>query len=161
MIQSPKRLKTLLIVSLVTNVFLVGGIAGGIYQWSSHPRPHGAVVQHGLRQALTQLPDARRHQLRRMLRETRADNQTLIMASRDAHQDVVRRLRAPTLDRNALDDDLDRARTADITLRTRVDATLADFAASLPADERQTLADAMTTRRQANGAMRIKNAQKD
>ncbi|MFY1663530.1 periplasmic heavy metal sensor [Pseudomonas sp. Pseu.R1] len=152
MIQSPKRLRTLLIASLLGNVFLIGAVAGGVYQWSSHPRAQGAMVQHGLRQALAQLPEARRNQLRHMLRETRAGNQPLIMASREAHQDVVRRLKAPALDRNALDEDLDRARAADITLRTRVDATLADFAASLPADERQTLADAMTARRQGKRA---------
>jgi uncharacterized membrane protein len=85
-----------------------------------------------------------------MLRETRQENQPLIVASRQAHRDVMQRLQAPTLDRDALDADLDRARTADITLRTRVDATLADFAASLPADERQKLAQAMTARRQGN-----------
>jgi uncharacterized membrane protein len=155
MIQSPKRLKTLLVVSLLANVFLIGGVVGGLYQWSSHPRPAGAVVQHGLRQALAQLPDARRHQLRRMLRETRSENQPLIVASRQAHLDVIHRLQAPTLNRDALDADLDRARTADITLRTRVDATLADFAASLSADERQTLAEAMASRRQGNAQKRM------
>lgn len=150
MTQSPKRLKTLLVASLLTNVFLIGGVVGGLYQWSNQPRPAGAVVQHGLRQALAQLPDARRHQLRRMLRQTRSENQPLIVASRQAHLDVIHRLQAPTLNRDALDADLNRARTADITLRTRVDATLAEFAASLPADERQTLADAMASRRQGN-----------
>lgn len=36
MIQSSKRLKTLLVVSLLLNVFLIGGVVGGLYQWSSH-----------------------------------------------------------------------------------------------------------------------------
>jgi uncharacterized membrane protein len=147
MIQSPKRLKTLLVVSLLINVFLIGGIIGGLYKWSTHPRPTGAGVQHGLRQALARLPDARRQQLRHMLREIRTENQPLIVASRQAHLDLIHRLQAPTLDRDALDADLDRARTADITLRTRVDATLADFAATLPADERQTLAQALAAPR--------------
>ncbi|MFJ5300201.1 periplasmic heavy metal sensor [Pseudomonas sp. NPDC088368] len=157
MSQSPQRLKGLLIASLLANVFLVGGVVGGLYQWSQHPRPVPAVVQHGLRQAMAHLPQERRHQLRQMLRETRADNQPLIMASRDAHRDVIQRLKAPSLDRDALDTDLDRARTADITLRTRVDATLADFAASLPPDQRNVLADAMTARRQGKTDDAIKD----
>lgn len=156
MIQSSKRLKTLLVVSLLLNVFLIGGVVGGLYQWSSHQPSTGTVVQHGLRQALAQLPDAQRHQLRRMLRETRLKNQTLIVASRQAHLDVIHRLQAPTLNRDALDADLDRARTADITLRTRVDATLADFAASLPADQRETLAEAIASRRH-NTAQKVTN----
>lgn len=157
MTEPGKRLKTLLIVSVLANIFLIGGVIGGLYQWSSHPRTQGAVVQHGLRQALMQLPDARRHQLRTMLRDTRRENQALIVASRQAHQDVVHRLQANNFDRDALDQDLDRARTADITLRTRVDATLADFAASLPADERQTLAEAMTARRQGKAQKVMKD----
>ncbi|MDD1966465.1 periplasmic heavy metal sensor [Pseudomonas sp. NPDC090203] len=149
MSQAPARFKTLLIASVLTNVFLIGGLAGGWYQWSNRPHPPRSVVQHGLHQALAQLPEARRHQLRRLLRETRAQNQALIVASRQAHADVVQRLQSAALDRDALDADLDRARTADISLRTRVDATLADFAATLPADERQKLAEAMVNRRQA------------
>ena len=157
MTQPSKRLKMLLVVSLLVNVFLVGGALGGLYQWSKFQPQPGAVVQHGLRQALAQLPEDRRHQLRRMLRDTRQENQPLIVASRQAHRDVMQRLQAPTLDRDALDADLDRARTADITLRTRFDATLADFAASLPADERQKLAQAMTARRQGNAQKVMKD----
>jgi uncharacterized membrane protein len=156
MIHSSKRLKTLLVVSLLLNVFLFGGVVGGIYQWSSHQRTTGTVVQHGLRQTLAQLPEAQRHQLRRMLRETRLNNQPLIAGSRQAHLDVIHRLQAPTLDRDALDADLDRARTADITLRARVDATLADFAASLPVDDRATLAEAIASRRHPS-APKVRN----
>jgi uncharacterized membrane protein len=148
MSQTPVRLKKWLVASVLINVFLIGGVAGGLYQWSNRAHPPAPMVQHGLRKALAQLPEARRHQLRRLLRETRRENQSLIAASRQAHLDVITRLQSPTLDRDALDADLDRARTADISLRSRVDATLADFAATLPVDERQKLADAMTGQRQ-------------
>ncbi|MFJ3486090.1 periplasmic heavy metal sensor [Pseudomonas sp. NPDC090202] len=151
MSRTPTRLKTGLVASLLLNVFLVGGIAGGLFQWSNQKAPAAPVIQPGLGKALAQLPDTRRHQLRQMLRETRKENQPLILASRQAHQDVLQRLQAPELDRSALDADLDRARTADITLRSRVDATLAEFAGSLPVDERKTLAQALAARHPALG----------
>jgi hypothetical protein len=36
MIQSSKRLKTLLVVSLLLNVFLIGGVVGGHYRWGGN-----------------------------------------------------------------------------------------------------------------------------
>ncbi|KPA94553.1 periplasmic heavy metal sensor, partial [Pseudomonas asplenii] len=86
-----------------------------------------AVNQHGLRQALMQLPEPRRKQLRQLLRQNQANSQPLVLAGREARQDVIRQLEAPTLDRNALLADLARAREADNSLRVLIDNTLADF----------------------------------
>lgn len=142
-------LKTLLTASLVLNLFLIGGVAGGLYQWLSHPKPMvGPVVQHGLRQVMVRLPEQRRHELRRLLRETRDESQPLIVAGRQARQDAMRQLRAPALDRDALVADLGRARDADLALRARVETSLADFATTLPADEREQLANALYLRGQ-------------
>src|SRR5476649_2880902 len=91
-----------------------------------------AVNQHGLRQAMVQLPEARQHELRQLLRRNRADSQPLIMAGRQARQDVIKQLEAPTLDRPALLTDLGKAREADVALRALVDNTLAEFADTLP-----------------------------
>ena len=147
MSESRLPLKPLLTVSLVLNIFLIGGVAGGLYQWLSHPKPMvGAVVQHGLRQIMVQLPEQRRHQLRHLLRETRDESQPMILAGRQARQDVIQQLRAPTLDRDALVADLGRARDADAALRARVDTTLAQFATTLPVDEREQLAKSMYMR---------------
>ncbi|WP_416423483.1 periplasmic heavy metal sensor [Pseudomonas sp. App30] len=149
MTQARSPLKPWLAASLVLNVFLIGGVAGGAYQWLSHPAPVvGPVVQHGLRQVMVQLPVQRRHELRRLLRETREQSQPLILAGRQARQDVMQQLRAPTLDRDALVADLGRARDADLALRARVETSLADFAATLPADEREQLAKSMYLRGQ-------------
>ncbi|MBK5417340.1 periplasmic heavy metal sensor [Pseudomonas sp. TH31] len=157
MTQPPKHFKALLAVSLVLNVFLIGGAVGGFYQWHSQAKPALVLPQHGVRQVMLQLPPAKRHQLRQLLRQTRDENQTMIAASRDARLDVVRQLQAPTLDRAALDSDLAKARDADITLRARVDANLADFAATLPAKERQTLADSLYARGNAKAKAANKN----
>ncbi|MFW0753911.1 periplasmic heavy metal sensor [Pseudomonas sp. H11T01] len=157
MTQPSKHFKALLAVSLVLNVFLIGGVVGGLYQWHSQAKPALAMPQHGLHQAMAQLPPAKRHQLRQLLRQTRTENQSLILASRQARLDVIRQLQAPTLDRTALDSDLSKAREADITLRAKVDANLADFAATLPADERQTLADSLYERGKAKASEANKN----
>ncbi|KPA88225.1 MULTISPECIES: periplasmic heavy metal sensor [Pseudomonas] len=146
----PKYLKPLLAVSLLLNVFLIGGVGGGLYHWLVNARPaEVAVNQHGLRQALMQLPEPRRKQLRQLLRQNQANSQPLVLAGREARQDVIRQLEAPTLDRNALLADLARAREADNSLRVLIDNTLADFADSLPLDERQELGKALYQHGQA------------
>ncbi|QXI26491.1 periplasmic heavy metal sensor [Pseudomonas vanderleydeniana] len=145
----PKYLKPLLVVSLLLNVFLVGGVAGGLYHWLANAKPaQVAINQHGLRLALQQLPEPRRKQLRQLLRQNQANSQPLVMAGREARLDVIQQLEAPTLDRNALLADLSRAREADNSLRVLVDNTLADFASSLPQDERQELGKALYPRGQ-------------
>jgi len=152
--QPNKPLKTLLVVSLLLNVFLVGGMAGGLYQWLGHNRAQPLAVaepQRGLRQALVQLPDVSRRQLRQLLRQTRIDSQPLLLAGRQARLDVVERLQQPSLDRNALDADLSRAREADSALRARVETALADFAAGLSLEDRQKLADSLYVRGQGKG----------
>lgn len=144
------RYKTLLGASLLVNVFLLCSVAGGAYEWHNHSRA-AVVAQHprGLRQALAQLPEQRRHELRHLLRKARAENQPLIAAGREARQGVVRQLQSPELDRQALDKDLGDARQADIELRARVDNTLAEFASTLEPDERLKLADALHLRKAA------------
>lgn len=143
--------KVLLVVSLLLNVFLIGGVGGGLYQWLNRPKPEVALNQHGLRHALVQLPEAQRRELRQVLRRTRTENQPLILAGRQARLDVLRQLQAPNLDRTSLETDLSKARQADTALRANVDNALADFAVNLPQAERQTLADSMYLRWQGKG----------
>lgn len=144
MTEPTRHSKTLLGVSLMCNVFLVCALAGGAWEWRKHsPAQLAAAHPHGLRQALAQLPEQRRHELRHLLRQARAQNQPLIAAGRQARQGVVQQLQASTLDREALDKELGQARQADVELRARVDHTLAEFASTLEPDERIKLAGAM------------------
>ena len=113
-------------------------------------KPVEAVVnQHGLRQAMFKLPPDRRRELRYLLRHNRADSQPLIMAGREARLGVIQQLQAPTLDRDVLVAELAKAREADMALRALVDTTLAQFATTLPQDERQQLVEALYVRGQA------------
>ncbi|MBD9459734.1 periplasmic heavy metal sensor [Pseudomonas sp. PDM05] len=145
-----KSLKPWLLVSVLLNVFLLGGVGGGLYHWMAMAKPAEAVVnQHGLRQAMFKLPPERRRELRQLLRHNRADSQPLIMAGREARLGVIQQLQAPTLDRERLVSELAKAREADAALRALVDATLAEFAGNLPQDERQKLVEALYSRGQA------------
>ncbi|MGI4838131.1 MAG: periplasmic heavy metal sensor [Janthinobacterium lividum] len=141
-----RRFTPLLAASLLLNVFLLGSIGGGLYHWRNQQAVLEPDHAHGLRQALAQLPEARRHELRLALRQSRSDNQNLLAARREARQAVVQRLREPRLDREALDRDLSKAREADGALRAQVDTLLADFAGNLAPDERQTLAQSVYSR---------------
>jgi len=149
---SLKSLKPWLLASALLNVFLIGGVGGGLYHWMASAKPAAAVVnQHGLRQAMIKLPPERRRELRQLLRHNRADSQPLIMAGREARMGVIKQLEAPTLDRDVLVAELAKAREADMALRALVDTTLAQFASTLPREERQKLVEALYLRGQAAG----------
>jgi uncharacterized membrane protein len=142
---SPRFLKTLVAVSLVLNVFLIGSIVGGAYRVSglfAHQRAN-AEQPRGIRFAASDLSAERQQQLRDALRATRRESLPLVRQSRDARIDLAHVLAAPTLDRAALDDALARARQADVAVRARVEGTVAEFAATLTPDERMKLVGAM------------------
>jgi uncharacterized membrane protein len=140
---STTRLKTVLIVSLVLNIFVLGVIAGGTYRWVAKQKAEVVAQQRGLRFAAAELPQARRDQLREALRQTRRDSLPLIINARAGRLDVVQALAAPQFDRAALDAALARTREADMAVRARVEATVADFANALTPDERLKLVDAL------------------
>jgi uncharacterized membrane protein len=144
-----RSLKPWLLASVLLNVFLIGGVGGGLYHWMAAAKPVEAVVNpHGLRQAMFKLPPERRRELRQLLRNNRADSQPMVMAGREARMGVIKQLEAPMLDRDALVADLAKAREADTALRALVDGTLAQFAGGLPQNERQKLVEALYVRGQ-------------
>lgn len=151
-----KTLKPWLVASVLLNVFLLGGVGGGLYHWMSVAKPAEAVVnQHGLRQAMFKLPPEQRKELRLLLRHNRAASQPLIMAGREARLGVIKQLQAPTLDRDMLVAELTKAREADAALRALIDNSLAQFASNLPQDGRQKLVEALYQRGQAKGKEKL------
>jgi uncharacterized membrane protein len=142
---SPRFIKTVAVVSVVLNVFLLGSLAGGAYRVSgmfTHQRAD-AEQQRGIRFAAADLSADRQRELRDALRDARRDSQPLIRQARDARIDLAHVLAAPTLDRAALDSALVRAREADIGLRTRIEGAVANFAATLTPEERIKMVGAM------------------
>jgi len=138
--------KFALIASFVLNVFLLGGIAGGAYQWfnvrgqtvaapPAQPRP--------LRFAAADLSVERQVQFVAALKAARREGRELAVEGREERREVLRILSAPQLDRVALDSALARTRQADSALRARVEESVADFAASLTPDERVKFVDGL------------------
>jgi uncharacterized membrane protein len=147
-------LRTWMLLSLLLNVFLVGGIAGGAWRWWRSEAVAERVVpvaqttpaegtatapQRGLRFAADGLSPAQAQGFRTGLRDVRRESVDLIRASREGRVEVARLLAAPQFDRKAIDVTLARTRAADIALRERIEGQVVSFAASLPPADRATL----------------------
>jgi uncharacterized membrane protein len=130
--------KILLVVSLVLNVFLLGGIAGGAYQWfAAHGGWGKAPAQRtALRFAAEDLPAERQKQFIDALKDARREGRDYAREGREGRHEVLTLLAAPQLDRAALDAALQRTREADSALRAQVESGVADFAATLTPEER-------------------------
>lgn len=143
-----------LLASLVLNVFLACGIAGGVWRWWSMEHATatvGAAQPRSLRFAADDLSNEQRRAYRTGLRDARREMATQIQAARDGRQEVLRLIAAPELDRTAVASALARVREADTAVRTRIEGSVADFAAGLSADDRQKLASGLARRSAMGG----------
>ncbi|KWF71157.1 periplasmic heavy metal sensor [Burkholderia pseudomultivorans] len=134
-----RGLKIVLVGSVVLNVFMLGAIGGGAYQWFSTHRDLRAA----LRFAADELPDARRRQFTDALKAARKDGRDFAREGRDGRITVLDLLAAPQLDRPAIDAALERTRAADSALRAQVERSVVDFAATLTPDERAKFVDGL------------------
>lgn len=137
-----------LVGSLVLNAFLIGGVAGGAYQWLSAHGTHetAAAPRAALRFAADELSTERQQQFLDAIRDARRSGREYARAGREARREVLDLLAAPQLDRAALDAALARTRNADIALRTQVEGAVADFAATLSPEERMKFAAGLRQR---------------
>lgn len=134
-----RGVKILLIASLVLNIFLVGAIVGGVWRWT-----HGYGTRVGWRiQAADALEPAQRRQFRAAMRQTALASRGLVIEGRQARAEAATLYVQPNFDGAAVSAQLDRARRADVELRTRLERRVVDFSAGLPLAERQKLADAL------------------
>jgi uncharacterized membrane protein len=141
---SDRSLKFVLVASLVFNAFLLGGIAGGAYQWfAAHDHARHAPPRTALRFAADELSPQRQREFVEALRAARMTARADARAGREGRRDVLSLLAAPQLDRAALDAALARTRAADSALRAQVESGVADFAATLTPEERLRFADGL------------------
>lgn len=148
-----RALRIGLIISLVVNVFVIGGLAGAAIMWQrvETQRPLTGIGRPArLREAAQALSPPNRRALRQAVREAAQSLRPVAEQAREARREAGRLLVQPTFDRAALEAALARARTADIAIRTRLEATVVDAASRLPVEERAALADALDR----SGAMR-------
>ena len=138
-----------LLVSLVLNVFLAGAIVGGGVRWWLTERPavaSAAAPSRSLRSAADDLSAEQRRAFRVALGEARRAAAVALRAAQAERQEVLRLMREPQFDHAAVSQALARTRDADVSSRVRYEATVADFAATLSADERQKFADGLARR---------------
>ena len=155
--------KVVLAASLVLNVFLLGAIAGGAYQWfAAHGATAvaGAAQQHALRFAAAPLSAERQKAFVDALKKARREGRDFAREGREGRREVLRLLAAPQFDRAALDAALARTREADSHLRAEVEGSVADFAASLSPEERAEFADSLKVRGQWRESPSAANAKK-
>jgi uncharacterized membrane protein len=144
--------KIVLVASLVLNVFLLGAIAGGAYQWFAAHRANAPALaldqQRALRVAAQPLSEEKQQAFVDGLKDARREGRQFAREGREGRREVLRLLAAPQLDRAALDAALARTRAADSSLRAKVEGSVADFAATLSPEERVEFADSLKLRGQ-------------
>jgi uncharacterized membrane protein len=155
--------KFALLGSAVLNVFLLGAIAGGAYQWfAAHGanQPAAAQDQRALRFAAEPLSAQQRQAFLDGLKNARREGRQYAREGREGRREVLRLLAAPQFDRAALDAALARTRAADSSLRAMVETSVADFAATLTPEERVEFAESLKLRGQWREAQPASNAKK-
>ncbi|WP_179401477.1 periplasmic heavy metal sensor [Burkholderia guangdongensis] len=142
--------KLLVAGSVLLNVFLLGGIAGGAWRWFAvHGAPHAQPAQRtALRFAAEDLSPERQRQFVDVLKSARRDARQYARDGREGRREVLDLLAAPQLDRAALDAALARTRVADGAMRAQVEASVVNFAATLSPDERVKFVDGLRQRGQ-------------
>jgi uncharacterized membrane protein len=137
------RLRIVLVVSVILNLFLAGALVAGIIS----VRSGGRMINAGsLRIAGAELPRAERRPFRMALREARRSMRPALIEARAARIEAAALLRRPTIDQPAVVAALDRARSAEVAVRAAVERRAVAYAATLPPADRAKLADAMQRR---------------
>ncbi|TPL93029.1 periplasmic heavy metal sensor [Mesorhizobium sp. B2-3-11] len=134
--------RNLIIASVVLNVFLAGALAGGAIWIRSGKSGQG----YSLEAAGGRLPDQERMLFRKALREVRRESRQAILEGQQARREAADLLRQPVVDTAALSAALERARNADIAVRTRLEQRIIEFAAAGSAADRAVLAEGLARR---------------
>lgn len=140
---SDRTLRIALIISVVVNIFVIGGVAGAAWMWrrAVAERPLAGFGRPArLRQAAEALSPDDRVTMRQAVRATVLSLRPEIRKARDARRDAGNILIQPAFDPAAMNAALARARASDFTVRTKLEQSVVDVAAKLPQPERQALA---------------------
>ena len=140
-------LRRWLVASLVVNVYVVGAVAGGAARWWLAERSVAAAEPpRGLRHAADDLPAEQRRSFLIGLRTARRVVAEPLQVAREGRQEVLRLMREPRFEADAVAQTLAKTRAADMAARERFEAAVVDFATTLSPPDRQKLADGLARR---------------
>lgn len=135
-----RRLTLLLAASLLVNVFAAGALGGGLLMLSRQgARPHASQPHRPVADAGAALPPPDRGRFTHLMRQLVRDNRDLVRIARENRETAADLFVQPRFDADAVNAALQRARDADLALRTRIETGAVGFAATLPIDERAIL----------------------
>lgn len=141
-----RRLKYALIASLALNLLVLGAVAGTVFMhgFGRHPPPRSGSGPHqdfGLMGLTRTLPEERRKEMRKNLREDREKLRPLIDDLRAARREAANKLGAEPFDSAALKGAFDVAGEKDRAVREAAVAAFLVHAGQLLPEERRRLAD--------------------
>ncbi len=155
-----RRLKYALIASLALNLLIAGAVAGTMYGFGKQHRQFGCGrgEDFGLMGLTHRLPDERRKEIRKRLRDDRTALRPLVDEVRAARRTAAEKLAAEPFDKTALDSAIAAAADKERTLRQAAVAAFLVQAEQLTAEERHMLADWWLKK---NEALKEKRRKKD
>lgn len=138
-----RRLKYALIASLALNLLIVGAVAGTMYGFGKKHRGFGMGrgEDFGLMGLTHRLPDDRKKEIRKRLRDDREALRPFVDELRTARRAAADSLAAEPFDKTALDGAISAARDKERALREAAIAAFLTQAEQLTAAERRMLAD--------------------
>lgn len=140
---SESRFRTLVVVLLALNVFILCSVAGGAIAWIVSSRH---IATRPLPLAAEFLPEHTRTAFQHALAATRRANHKTVVDAQQARIDAAALIGKDTLDPVALNAALARAREDDITVRAAIEQRAVEFAATLPVDQRHRLSEGLMQR---------------
>lgn len=131
-----QKLKWVLAGSLVLNLFLIGGLAGGAYKMLHN---NGAKNTTALRFAANNLSLEQKRNFIKAIQQARTSALPLQIKSAEARTEAINQISKPDFDRVAIEAALNKVREADKAVRLNVESALLDYAERLNPADRATL----------------------
>jgi uncharacterized membrane protein len=142
---SRRTLLIVLFISLAVNLFLVGGVVGGLVvgQRLRHDRPPMTRMNQPVWAAAQALSPEQGKAYRTMLRSEGMEARTAIRQAREERMQAWRTLAAEPFDPALTKQRLAQVRSQEAETRGQIDGRIVDFAAGLTPSDRQKLATAL------------------
>jgi uncharacterized membrane protein len=135
----PRTLAILLGLSLVLNVFVIGGVVGLFVGQTFGPPSTSAPRPNPMMAAADRLNPVDRDTFRALMQDEVQREGPTALDARQQRRQAAELLLAPSFDRAAAGAALDRARADDIEVRRAVENAMLDFAAKLDQHDRTVL----------------------